>query len=74
MGLPHSAAACSVFGRLCDISLTLNLVKCEFGQVTVMYLGKIVVQGQVVPMDSKVEAFLSFPASVSGDGKTLQKL
>lgn len=36
-----------VFDRLADASLTLNLVKCEFGQATVTYLGKVVGHGKV---------------------------
>jgi len=42
-----------------------NLAKCDFGQATVTYLGKIVGRGQVKPVHSKVEAILSFPAPVS---------
>ncbi|KAJ8414418.1 hypothetical protein AAFF_G00052880, partial [Aldrovandia affinis] len=38
-----------------------NLVKCEFGQATVTYLGKVVGRGQVRPVDAKVEAIYQFP-------------
>lgn len=55
----------SVFGRLSDANLTHNLAKCEFGQATVTYLGKVVGRGQVKPVHSKVETILSFPAPVS---------
>lgn len=54
-----------VFGRLRDANLTVNLAKCEFGQATVTYLGKVVGRGQVRAVHSKVEAISSFPAPTS---------
>ncbi|XP_035235565.1 uncharacterized protein LOC118206694 [Anguilla anguilla] len=51
-----------LFDRLSAANLTVNLAKCEFGQATVMYLGKVVGRGQVHPVDSKVESVLAFPA------------
>lgn len=54
-----------MFGQLQDANLTLNLAKCEFGQATVTYLGKVVGQGQVKLVNSKVEAILSFPVPFS---------
>ncbi|MBN3310521.1 MCCA carboxylase, partial [Amia calva] len=50
-----------LFDRLVDANLTLNLAKCEFGQATVTYLGKIVGRGQVKPIQNKVEAIHHFP-------------
>lgn len=38
----HMQQIREVFERLNKASLTLNLVKCEFGQVIVTYLGKVV--------------------------------
>jgi len=35
--------------------LTVNLVKSEFGHAHVTYLGHVVGQGQVKPVDAKVE-------------------
>ena len=64
----HMRTLRAVFGRLGEASLTLNLAKCEFGQATVMYLGKIVGRGQVKPVHSKVEAILSFPPPVTRRG------
>ena len=58
----------AVFGRLSEANLTLNLAKCEFGQATVTYLGKVVGRGQVKPVHSKVEAILSFPPPVTRRG------
>ncbi len=52
----------SVFERLSDASLTLNLAKCEFGKSIVTYLGKCVGQGQVHPVDAKIECIVGFPA------------
>ena len=55
----------SVFERLSAASLTINLAKCEFGQATVIYLGKVVGCGKVRPVHSKVEAMLNFPAPIT---------
>lgn len=57
----HMSRLKKVLTLLADASLTLNLAKCEFGKATVTYLGKQVGQGQVRPVDAKVEAILSFP-------------
>lgn len=58
----HVNSLHKVFERLKQASLTLNLAKCEFGKAVVMYLGKKVGQGQVRPVDAKVQAILDFPA------------
>ena len=36
-----------------EAKLTINLMKSEFGKATVKYLGHIVGQGQVRPLDQK---------------------
>lgn len=41
---------------------TVNLVKCEFARATVTYLGRMVGQGQVRPIDAQVRAVVQFPA------------
>ena len=51
-----------VFEQLRRANLTVNLAKCDFGQATVVYLGKVVGNGEVHPVQSKVEAILAFPA------------
>lgn len=51
----------ALFDRLAKAKLTVNLVKCEFGQACVTYLGHIVGQGQVKPVDAKVKAIVNFP-------------
>lgn len=42
--------------------MTLNLSKCEFAKAVVTYLGKVVGQGQVKPVNAKVESIVEFPA------------
>lgn len=57
----HMGSLRTVFQRLSDASLTLNLAKCEFGRATVTYLGKQVGGGQVRPIEAKVVAIKTFP-------------
>ena len=57
----HVDSLRTVFQRLADASLTLNLAKCEFGKATVTYLGKQVGGGQVRPLEAKIAAITSFP-------------
>lgn len=45
----------AVFGRLAEANLTVNLAKCDFAKATVTYLGKVVGQGEVRPVQAKVE-------------------
>ena len=49
------------FDRLSDAKLTINLVKSEFVKATVTFLGHIVGQGQVKPIEAKVEIINNFP-------------
>ncbi|CAB4029730.1 Hypothetical predicted protein [Paramuricea clavata] len=53
------------FTRLSDAKLTINLLKSEFGCGHVTYLGHIVGQGQVKPVEAKVEAISMFPQPAS---------
>lgn len=48
-----------------DANLTINLMKSEFGKATVKYLGHIVGQGQVKPLDAKIQAIEKFPVPTS---------
>ncbi len=57
----HVNTLFTVFTRLFNASLTLNLAKCEFAKATVTYLGKQVGQGQVRPVAQKVQAIVDFP-------------
>ena len=45
--------------------LTINLMKSEFGKATVKYLGHVVVQGQVRPLDAKIQTIVKFPIPTS---------
>lgn len=58
----HMTSLKTVFQRLADASLTLNLSKCEFGKAMVTYLGKQVGHGQVRPIEAKISAIINFPA------------
>ena len=51
-----------LFERLSAANLTVNLVKSEFGNAEVQFLGHVVGHGQVRPVNAKVEAVQSFPA------------
>ncbi|KAI2645271.1 Retrovirus-related Pol polyprotein [Labeo rohita] len=48
--------------RLAEACLTVNLAKCEFAKATVSYLGKVVGQGKVRPVQAKVLAIQQFPS------------
>ena len=49
------------FKRLSDAKLTINLPKSEFCHASLTFLGHIVGQGQVRPVEAKVEAISDFP-------------
>ena len=49
------------FDKLKEAKLTINLAKSEFGCARVSYLGHIVGQGEVKPIEAKVEAISQFP-------------
>ena len=49
-----------LFCRLRVANLTVNLVKSEFGHAQVTYLGHVVGQGQVKPVDAKVEVIIKY--------------
>jgi hypothetical protein len=46
--------------RVGEAHLTINLVKTEFARATVTFLGHIVGQGKVRPVDAKVQAIAEF--------------
>ena len=48
--------------RLRTAKLTVNLVKSEFGCAKVRYLGYVVGQGEVSPVNAKINAIVEFPA------------
>ena len=49
------------FERLGKAKLTVNLAKTEFCHATVTFLGHLVGQGQVKPLEAKVNAISEFP-------------
>lgn len=51
----------ALFDRLTEPNLTVNLAKCDFARATVTYVGRVVGQGCVVPVQAKVMAFQHFP-------------
>ena len=52
----HLQRVRELFCRLRLANLTVNLVKSKFGHAHVTYLGHVVGQGQVKPVNAKVEA------------------
>ena len=51
----------SLFIRLKEANLTVNLMKSEFCHAKVIFLGHVVGLGQVAPVTIKVEAVCRFP-------------
>ena len=51
----------ALFDRLTEANLTVNLVKSEIAHAHVIFLGHVVGQGQVRPIQAKVEAIEKFP-------------
>ena len=58
--------------RLKHFNLTITLAKSEFACATVTFLGHVIGQGQVLPINAKIAAILEFPIPV--DVKSLQRL
>ena len=48
-----------------EAKLTINLMKSEFGKATVKYLGHFVGQGQVRPLDAKIQTIAKCPIPTS---------
>ena len=57
----HMERIHSLFSRLTQANLTVNLTKSEFGHAHITFLGHIVGQGQVTPVMAKDEAVTRFP-------------
>ena len=55
----------SFFQIMREAKLTINLMKSEFGKATVKYLGHIVGQGQVRPLDAKIQTIEKYLISTS---------
>ena len=54
-----------LFEKLSQTKLTVNLVKSEFCQANVVYLGQVVGQGMVKPIKAKVEALENSPTPIT---------
>ena len=54
-----------LFQIMREAKLTINLMKSEFDKATVKYLGHIVGQGQVRPLDAKIKTIAKFPIPTS---------
>ena len=54
-----------------EAKLTINLMKSEFSKATVKYLGHIVGQGQVRPLDAKIQTIVKYPIKVYTDHNPL---
>ena len=57
----HLERIMKFFDRLSTAKLTVNLAKTEFCHATVTFLGHLVGQGQVKPLEAKVNAISEFP-------------
>ena len=57
----HIKSIRSLFNKLREANLTVNLVKSEIAHAHVIFLGHVVGQGQVKPIQAKVEAIQKFP-------------
>ncbi|MCG8117700.1 MAG: RNase H-like domain-containing protein [Candidatus Thiodiazotropha endolucinida] len=57
----HLGTIRAFFDRLSDAKLTINLAKSEFCHASLTFLGHVVGQGHVKPIDAKVEAISKFP-------------
>ena len=55
----------AVLDRLVLANLTVNWSKCEFARVTDTYLGKVVGQGEVRPVEAKVLVVQKCPPPVT---------
>ena len=60
-----------LFRSLSSANLTINLLKSDFGHARVTFLGHVVGQGQVSPIDIKVKAIVEYP--VPDNKKALMK-
>lgn len=67
----HQTRLRSLFNKLKEYNFTVKLVKSEFGHVTLVYLGHVIGQGKVAPVDMKTEALKSLVTPK--DGKALRR-
>ena len=58
----HLETISAFIDRLSEAKLTNNLAKSEFCHANLKFLGHILGQGQVIPLEAEVEAISDFPA------------
>ena len=63
----HIQTIRNFFDRLSEAKLTVNLTKSEFFYANLTFLGHLVGQGQVKPVEAKVEAIADFPYLLAKD-------
>lgn len=61
----HPQRIRALFDHLAEAQLTINLAKCEFIVDTVTYLGHMVGQGRVAPVQTKVAAVAKYPQATT---------
>ena len=54
-----------LFKKLVAAKLTMNLSKSDFGKARVVYLGYVVGQGDIAPVEAKVKAIIELPVPSS---------
>lgn len=57
----HKEHLNKIFEKFCEIGLTINISKCQFGQTDVEFLGYTVSSGGLRPRDDKVKAIIEYP-------------
>jgi hypothetical protein len=62
---PHMRQIREFFDRVSKAKLTINLSKSEFVKAFVVFLGHVVGQGQVKPVEAKKESIVRFPVPTS---------
>lgn len=58
----HLVKLGSLFQRLSEAGLVINLKKSDFAHATVTYLGHVIGQGKLAPRLAKVDSILQYPA------------
>jgi hypothetical protein len=62
---PHMRQVREFFDRVSKAKLTINLSKSEFVKAFVVFLGHVVGQGQVKPVEAKIESIVRFSVPTS---------
>ena len=57
----HISQLRALLSRFSEANLTINLSKSEFGHGEVTFLGRTVRNGQVKPVNAKIQSVVSYP-------------